>query len=103
MARRRGGQPRSGKISGQRGPALLERRIERDLASEPGGGAVDTEYQTGVSPTTDRSFSGADYGGPGRGRVKHSKARSIRRAGHVEERKLALGGDESDIRRRTRG
>ncbi len=61
------------------------------------------DIQTGVTPTTDRSFSGADYGGPGRGRVKHAKARSIRRAAHVEERKLTLGGDDSDIRRRTRG
>ena len=81
----------------------MERRVERDLASEPGGLPISDDYQTGVSPTIDRSFSGADYGGPGRGRVKHSKARSIRRASHVEERKLALGGEESDVRRRTRG
>lgn len=103
MARRKGNQPRSGKLSGNRRGDLVARRMERDLASEPGGLPVSLDYQTGAAPTVDRSFSGADYGGPGRGRVKHSKARAIRRAGHVEERKLALGGDDSDIRRRTRG
>lgn len=102
MATRRGGQPRSGKLSGNRRGDLVARRMRRDLASEPGGLPVSMDYQTGTAPTVDRSFSGADYGGPGRGRVKHAKARSRRRARHVEERKLALGGDQSDVRRRTR-
>lgn len=75
----------------------------RTSGRTPSGLPASREFQTGATPTIDRSFSGADYGGPGRGRVKHAKARSLRRASHVEERKLALGGDESDLRRRTRG
>jgi hypothetical protein len=77
--------------------------MARQRGGQPGGAPVSADYQTGVAPTIDRSFSGADYGGPGRGRVKHAKARALRRASHVEERKLALGGEESDVRRRTRG
>lgn len=61
---------------------------------------MDHIIELGGNSTDEQGFRGADYIGTGRGRVKHEKRKAIRRAEHVEEHRLTLGGSDADIRRR---
>ncbi len=78
----------------------LTRRIERSLASDPGGLPLSGGVQTGAEPDESPGWIGGHYGaGPGarglrRRGVKRSARKGMRRAGHARVGFLARGGDD---------